>query len=94
LLNRFGSVGALYERLDEVRSEKLRANLRAAEPILRRNRDLVRLREDLPCEFSPGDLVPRPADAGRLRELYRGWGFRSLLAALAEPARESQAVLI
>ncbi len=56
LLNQFGSVDALYERLDEVRSEKLRANLRAAGPIVRRNRDLVRLREDLPCEFSPDEL--------------------------------------
>jgi hypothetical protein len=38
--------------------------------------------------------VAKPADAGRLRELYRRWGFKSLLAALAEPARECQAVLI
>ncbi|MGA2683913.1 MAG: 5'-3' exonuclease H3TH domain-containing protein [Verrucomicrobiota bacterium] len=94
LLNQFGSVTALYERLDEVRSEKLRANLRAAEPIVRRNHDLVRLREDLSCEFSPDELVEKPADAGRLRELYRRWGFKSLLAALEEQARECQAILI
>jgi DNA polymerase-1 len=94
LLRQFGSVGALYERLDEVRSERLRANLRAAGPIVRRNRDLVRLREDLPCEFSPDELVEKPVDAGQLRELYRRWGFKSLLAALEEPARECQAVLI
>ena len=94
LLNQFGSVPALYERLDEVRSEKLRANLRAAEPIVRRNRDLVRLREDLSCEFLPDELVEKPADAGRLRELYRRWGFKSLLAALEEQARECQAILI
>jgi DNA polymerase-1 len=94
LLRQFGSFGALYERLDEVRSERLRANLRAAGPIVRRNRDLVRLREDLPCEFSPDELVEKPVDAGQLRELYRRWGFKSLLAALEEPARECQAVLI
>jgi DNA polymerase-1 len=94
LLNQFGSVPTLYERLDEVRSEKLRANLRAAEPIVRRNRDLVRLREDLSCEFSPDELVEKPVDAGRLRELYRRWGFKSLLAALEEQARECQAILI
>jgi DNA polymerase-1 len=94
LLNQFGSVRALYERLDEVRSEKLRANLRAAEQIVRRNRDLVRLHEDLPCEFSPDELAEQPANAGRLRELYRRWGFKSLLAALEGSARECQAVLI
>jgi len=106
LLNRFGSVRALYERLDEVESEKLRANLRAAEADVWRNRELVRLREDLPSEFSPAELAEKPADAGRLRELYRRWGFKTLLAALeqsasrgqgavsAATARESQAVLI
>jgi DNA polymerase-1 len=94
LLNQFGSVDALYERLDEVRSEKLRANLRAAGPIVRRNRDLVRLREDLPREFSPDDLMEKPEDAGRLRELYRRWGFKSLLESLEAQARECQAVLL
>ncbi|MGB7768843.1 MAG: 5'-3' exonuclease H3TH domain-containing protein [Verrucomicrobiia bacterium] len=101
LLGRFGSVRVLYERLDAVESEKLRANLRAAEAAVWRNRGLVRLREDLPCEFSPAELVEKPADTGRLRELYRRWGFKTLLAVLedrdggaAAAAREKQAVLI
>jgi DNA polymerase-1 len=108
LLNRFGSVRVLYERLDEVKSEKLRANLRAAEEAVRRNCTLVRLRDALPCEFSPEELAEKPADPVRLGELYRHWGFRTLLAALeksppfrgdgeaasAAQARECQAVLI
>jgi DNA polymerase-1 len=94
LLNQFGSIRALFERLDEVKSEKLRANLHAAKDAVQRNRALVRLRDDLPCEFSPAALAGRPADAARLRELYRRWGFRTLLATLGEPARECQAVLI
>jgi DNA polymerase-1 len=94
LLNQFGTVRGLYERLDEVKSEKLRANLRAAMDAVRRNRELVRLREDLPCEFSLDELAEKPADAGRLRELYRRWGFKTLLAALEESARECQTVLI
>jgi 5'-3' exonuclease len=84
----------LYERLDEVKSERLRAALGASTDVVRRNRELVRLRDDLPCEFSPDELAEKPADAGRLRELYRRWGFKTLLAALEEPARECQAVLI
>jgi len=93
LLNRFGSVAGLYERLDEVKSEKLRAALRAAEDVVRRNRELVRLRDDLPCDFSPVELAEKPADVRRLRELFRRWGFKGMLAALAEPAAE-QAILI
>jgi DNA polymerase I len=107
LLNQFGSVRGLYERLDEVKSEKLRAALRASADVVQRNNDLVRLRDDLPCEFSPDELAGKPADTGRLRELYRQWGFETLLAALekttclcgggaslSEQPHECQAVLI
>jgi DNA polymerase-1 len=94
LLNRFGSVDALYGRLSEVKAEKLRANLRAAESGVRRNQRLVRLLDDLPCDFSPVTLAEKPADTGRLRELYRSWGFKTLLAALGEEAQACQTVLI
>jgi DNA polymerase-1 len=94
LLNRFGSVAALYERLSEVKSEKLRTHLGAAEDAVRRNQALVRLRDDLPAVFLPVELVERPADTARLRELYRRWGFKTLLAALGEEAQECQAILI
>jgi DNA polymerase I len=92
LLDQFGSVENLYGRLGEVKSEKLRASLRASEKIVRRNQKLVRL-HDLPCEFSPEALAEKPADAGRLRGLYSRWGFKTLLAALGE-SHERQAVLI
>jgi DNA polymerase-1 len=94
LLNQFGSVAALYGRLDEVKSERLRAALRDAADAVWRNRELVRLRDDLPCEFLPAALAEKPADAGRLRELYQRWGFKGMLAALEELSRERQAVLI
>ena len=94
LLKQFGSVAQLYARLDEVKSEKLRAALRDAAGVVRRNRELVRLRDDLPCDFSPDELAEKPAEAGQLRELYRRWGFKGMLAALEESAPGRQAVLI
>lgn len=94
LLKRFGSVAELYARLDEVKSEKLRAALSNATDAVRRNRELVRLRDDLPCEFSPENLAVKPSVAGRLRELYQRWGFKGMLAALEEPVTERQTVLI
>jgi DNA polymerase-1 len=94
LLKQFGSVAQMYKRLDEVKSEKLRAALLDAVGVVRRNQELVRLRDDLPCGFSPGELVEKPADVGRLRELCRRWGFKGMLAALEESAPERQAVLI
>jgi hypothetical protein len=45
----------------------------------------------VPCEFAPEKLAARPADAARLRELFRRWGFRGMLEALPV---EKQAELI
>jgi DNA polymerase I len=94
LLKQFGSVAQLYARLDGVKSEKLRTALRDAAGVVRRNQELVRLRDDLPCEFSPDELAEKPADAARLRELYQRWGFKGMLAALEESPRAQQSVLI
>jgi DNA polymerase-1 len=95
LLNHFGSVAELFRRLDEVKSEKVRGALRGSVDAVRRNRELVRLRDDLTCDFLPAELAEKPADAGRLRELFARWGFKGMLAALeAESPRERQAALI
>ena len=94
LLKQFGSVAQLYARLDEVKSDKLRAALREAADVVQRNRELIRLRDELPCEFSPDALAGKAPDAARLRELYQRWGFKGMLAALEESPREQQAVLI
>jgi DNA polymerase-1 len=94
LLNRFGSAVELLGRLDEVKSEKLRETLRASAEAVRRNLKLVKLQDDLPCEFSPENLMEKPADARRLGELFRQWGFNGMLKALEKPADERQSVLI
>jgi DNA polymerase I len=94
LLKQFGSVAELYKRLDEVKSEKLRAALRAATDTVRRNLELIRLHDDLPCEFSPESFAEKPADAGGLGELFRRWGFKGLLASLEESAQGQQTILI
>jgi len=94
LLNQFGSVEEIYARLEEVKSEKLRAALRDAAAAVRRNLKLVKLQDDLPCDFSPAELTEKPADAGRLAELFRQWGFNGMLKALETPAESRPAVLI
>jgi len=93
LLKQFGSATALLARLDEVKSEKLRAALQNSAAAVRRNLELVRLRE-VPCKFSPEQLAPKPADRNRLRELFQHWGFKGMLAELETPPAERQAELI
>lgn len=92
LIGRFGSVEAVLSRLAEVKSEKLRMALAAAEPDVRRNLELVRLPQ-LDCDFSPEKLAVSRTDRERLKQLYAGWGFRGMLAALGS-AGETQAELI
>ncbi len=94
LVNEFGSVQGLYAGLDSVKSERLRAALRGAENDVRRNLELVRLPDNLPFKFVPGELAVKPAQVDGLRNLYQRWGFKGLLAALPEPAQPQQAVLI
>ena len=36
------------------------------------------------CDFSLEDLAAKDADAGELRQLFSGWGFKNLLAGLEE----------
>jgi DNA polymerase-1 len=93
LLKQFGSVSELYRRLDEVKSERIRGALKTAEADVRRNQSLVRLKTEVGSEFSADALVARPADAVRLMGMYRGWGFRSMLAEL-EAAQTGQQELI
>jgi DNA polymerase-1 len=94
LLNQFGSVDGVYARLADVRSDKLREALRVSAADVRRNLRLVRLQDDLPCDFSPGEFAEKPVDVRQLAELFREWGFNGMLKALALPVDSRQSVLL
>lgn len=82
LINQFGSVDEIYKRLPEVSSERLRTNLAQSEAAVRRNQKLICLNEDMPCDFSPQILAVKNGNYERLKELFSGWGFRTLLQEL------------
>ena len=93
LLKQFGSVSSLYSRLTEVKSERLRGALQSAQSDVRRNQELVRLKEDLPCKFSVPELAPGSGNTARLAELFRRWGFKGMLTEL-EMSRSRQEALL
>jgi DNA polymerase-1 len=86
LLRQFGSIDNLYCRLQEVRQDRLRANLQASAEAVRRNQKLVQLNCEVPCEVSLEELSCKPSDAAALRPLYTRWGFRTLLRELEQAA--------
>ncbi len=79
LLRQFGSVQALFQRLDEVKSERLRAGLELSAEMVRRNQQLIRLKDNLAGHFDLGSTLVRPPDLEQLQPLYAEWGFKSLL---------------
>ena len=78
LLNEFGSVDGIYERLAEVRRDKQRDSLAAAELVVRRNQSLVALKLDLTGAPDLDDLRRGFQDTARLEKLYKEWGFNTL----------------
>jgi len=93
-LKQFGTVEKLFDGLEKVKSERLRAALLNAKDAVRRNRELVRL-HNVECDFSVEAMAVKAPDMARLRELYSRWGFKTLLAAVEESMRgEQQAALI
>jgi DNA polymerase-1 len=78
LLKQFGSIDVLYRRLDEVRPERLRTALQDSAGLVRRNQELIRLRDDVPGEDASVQLKVRTPDADRLLELFVRWGFKGM----------------
>jgi DNA polymerase-1 len=93
LLNEFGSVSKIFERLEAVKSEKLRMSLTASAEIVRRNLELVRLHA-VPCGLEPENLRVRLPDVEKLRGLFQQWGFRGMLAELEAQSVARQTELI
>lgn len=79
LLNQFGSLNAILERLEEVKSDRIRGLLDEMRETLARNQRLVRLLEDIPLDRTPNDLQPSEENYESLQSLYTRWGFRGLL---------------
>jgi DNA polymerase-1 len=93
LLRQFGSVDQIYLRLPEVKSERIRQALQNAEAEVRRNQALVRLQPEVGGKVELNAFMARSADRVELAELYRAWGFRSLLVELlGTPARQPELI--
>jgi DNA polymerase I len=93
LLNQFGSIDSIYARVDDVKSDRLRNALRESEPIVRKNLNLIRLNDCVDGGLNLKGCLLRAADERRLIELYRRWGFKTMLQEL-EARQEAQPCLL
>jgi DNA polymerase-1 len=93
LLRQFGSVDGIYAALDQVKSERMRNLLREAEALVRKNQNLIRLNAQVQGELNVKGCLMASANEPRLIELYRRWGFKTMLAEL-EAKQEAQPCLL
>src|SRR5215470_6805222 len=79
LIQQFGSVEALLERLHDVKKPKIREALEKNQDTLRRAKQLVTFRTDLPVETDVSRFVRQPIDGERARTLFTELEFYKLL---------------
>jgi DNA polymerase-1 len=87
LIAEFGSVEALYQNLDRVKSGKMRAKLAENRESVDLSAVLVKLNADVPLELDLEDCRVRGGRPDELVRFYRALGFRSL-AGEDRPTRE------
>lgn len=93
LLKRFGSIADLYGRLAEIKSDSQRSALAASVEVVQRNQKMVALQCGLTDGPALEGLLPGSPRVEDLREMYRRWNFRSLLAELGDPTVPQQGSL-
>ncbi len=79
LLGQFGTLAALWDRIGEVNSDRIRDNLLGAREAVERNRLLVALRNDLTCFPGWDELAVKPENSSLLRPFYTRMEFHSLI---------------
>ena len=78
LIQAFGSIDALYARIDELKSAKQRDNLIAHREAALLSRRLVTVDTAAPVDFEPADFEARPPDEAELARLFQELEFREL----------------
>ena len=79
LLASFGTVEAIYERIDEVQPTKLRDALRANEELVRGNKRLATIDREAPCTLDLEACRLADFERERVLALFQELEFRSLL---------------
>lgn len=79
LLDQFGSLEAMYERLDELKPSKMKENIINDEDQARLSKDLARILPDAPIEIGIEDIQRGETDLNALGEFYRQMDFHVFL---------------
>lgn len=84
LLNEYGSLDGLWERMDEIRSERTRTALREHRDVVLRNIEIVTLKKGLDTGTSWEQMEVREPDPAKLVPFFEELEFHSLAQELRE----------
>ncbi|HEY8172009.1 MAG TPA: DNA polymerase I, partial [Dehalococcoidia bacterium] len=84
LLQQFGTVEAIFDRIDEVTPEKLRENLRAHEGEARLSKEMATIHREAPTTLDLEKCRLQVFDRGRVEKLFHELEFRSLISRLPQ----------
>jgi DNA polymerase-1 len=91
LVSTYGGLDAMFEHLDEL-PPKQRQNLGESRNRVLLNRDIARLRRDVPLDVTPAELRQGAWDHEEVRQLFDQLAFRTLWPRLLEAVGEVAAV--
>ncbi|MPZ22930.1 MAG: DNA polymerase I [Dehalococcoidia bacterium] len=92
LVQEFGSVEAMLDRIDEVQPEKVRDRIAEYADQIRNSKALATIERDVPVELDPEAARLGDYDRERVLELFRELEFRSLVPRLPEASRPAPTV--
>jgi len=84
LLEQFGTVDELLARKGEVASERIRAVLEQSRELIVRNRAMIKLRKDLPCQLAWSQMEVHLPPVGKLLPFLEKMEFHSMAKELRE----------
>ncbi|WP_413154230.1 DNA polymerase I [Bartonella sp. cb54] len=84
LLEQFGSLDLLLQRVAEVKQTKRRENIQAYSEQAKISRELVRLKRDVPVDNDLDDFILEPQDGPRLITFLKAMEFTTLTRRVAE----------
>ena len=83
LINQFGDLDTLLARAEEITQNKRRENLINFAEQARLSRELVQLRDDVPCPMPLHDMGVRPPDGATLIGFLKAMGFNKITTRMA-----------
>ena len=88
LIQKFGSIKSLYERIDEVEKKKVKEKLERDKDNALMSRALVTININMDIEFKLDDMKLRKFDNGQLRKMFEEFEFASFIDGLEDAVSE------